>query len=98
MAYDLDMDQVMVRPAFIERFHLAEKLDWFLTQAKRDGKAMIIKFHAVDPSLYIVDEPFWDWIRWWSQIWSTLLADEEAKETDFDEYPSDSCWKDVWWF
>ena len=61
MAYDLDMDQVMVRvQPLLERFRLAEKLDWFPTQFSKGmkQKVMIICAYAVDPSLYIVDEPF----------------------------------------
>ena len=36
MAYDLDMDQVMVRvQPLLERFRLAEKLDWFPTSFQK---------------------------------------------------------------
>ena len=61
MAYDLDMDQVMVRvQPLLERFRLAEKLDWFPTQFSKGmkQKVMIICAFVVDPSLFIVDEPF----------------------------------------
>ena len=66
MAYDLDMDQVMVRvQPLLERFRLAEKIRLVPDPVfKRDEakKVMIICAYAVEPSLYIVDEPFWDWI------------------------------------
>ena len=61
MAYDLNMDQVMVRvQPLLERFRLAEKLDWFPTQFSKGmkQKVMIICAFVVDPSLFIVDEPF----------------------------------------
>ena len=61
MAYDLDMDQVMVRvQPLLERFRLAEKLDWFPTQFSKGmkQKVMIICAFIVNPSLFIVDEPF----------------------------------------
>ena len=36
LAYDLDIDQVMVRvQPLLERFRLAEKLDWFPTHFQR---------------------------------------------------------------
>ena len=61
MAYDLNMDQVMVRvQPLLERFRLAEKLDWFPTQFSKGmkQKVMIICAFIVNPSLFIVDEPF----------------------------------------
>ena len=76
MAYDLDMDQVMVRvQPLLERFRLAEKLDWFPTQQK----VMIICAYAVDPSLYIVDEPFLGLDPVAIADLIQLLADEKAK-------------------
>ena len=61
MAYDLNMDQVMVRvQPLLERFRLAEKLDWFPTHFSKGmkQKVMIICAFIVNPSLFIVDEPF----------------------------------------
>ena len=61
MAYDLDMDPGHgARPALLERFRLAEKIRLVPDPVfKRDeAKVMIICAYAVEPSLYIVDEPF----------------------------------------
>ena len=82
MAYDLDMDQVMVRvQTLLERFRLAEKLDWFPTQFSKGmkQKVMIICAYAVDPSLYIVDEPFLGLDPVAIADLIQLLADEKAK-------------------
>lgn len=82
MAYDLDMDQVMVRvQPLLERFRLAEKLDWFPTQFSKGmkQKVMIICAYAVDPSLYIVDEPFLGLDPVAIADLIQLLADEKAK-------------------
>ena len=48
---------------------------------------MIICAYTVDPSLYIVDEPFWGWILLRLQDLIQLLADESKRKIDFDEYP-----------
>ena len=61
MAYDLDLDQVMARvQPLLQQFRLAEKLDWFPTQFSKGmkQKVMIICAFIVNPSLFIVDEPF----------------------------------------
>ena len=82
MAYDLDMEQVMVRvQPLLERFRLAEKLDWFPTQFSKGmkQKVMIICAYAVDPSLYIVDEPFLGLDPVAIADLIQLLADEKAK-------------------
>lgn len=82
MAYDFDMDQVMVRvQPLLERFRLAEKLDWFPTQFSKGmkQKVMIICAYAVDPSLYIVDEPFLGLDPVAIADLIQLLADEKAK-------------------
>ena len=82
MAYDLDMDQVMVRvQPLLERFRLAEKLDWFPTQFSKGmkQKVMIICAYAVDPSLYIVDEPFLGLDPVAIADLIQLLTDEKAK-------------------
>ncbi len=82
MAYDLDMDQVMVRvQPLLERFRLAEKLDWFPTQFSKGmkQKVMIICAYAVDPSLYIVDEPFLGLDPVAIADLIQLLADEKSK-------------------
>lgn len=82
MAYDLNIDQVMVRvQTLLERFRLAEKLDWFPTQFSKGmkQKVMIICAYAVDPSLYIVDEPFLGLDPLAIADLIQLLADEKAK-------------------
>ena len=82
MAYDLNMDQVMVRvQPLLERFRLAEKLDWFPTQFSKGmkQKVMIICAYAVDPRLYIVDEPFLGLDPVAIADLIQLLADEKAK-------------------
>ena len=49
---------------------------------------MIICVYAVDPSLYIVDEPFLGLDPVAIADLIQLLADEKAKgKIDFDEYP-----------
>ena len=82
MAYDLNIDQVMVRvQTLLERFRLAEKLDWFPTKFSKGmkQKVMIICAYAVDPSLYIVDEPFLGLDPLAIADLIQLLADEKAK-------------------
>ena len=82
MAYDLDMEQVMMRvQPLLERFRLAEKLDWFPTQFSKGmkQKVMIICAYAVEPSLYIVDEPFLGLDPVAIADLIQLLADEKAK-------------------
>ena len=57
MAYDLDMDQVMVRiQPLLERFRLAEKLDWFPTQFSKGMPMQWIQVFILSMN------PFWDWI------------------------------------
>ena len=82
LAYDLDVEQVLVRvQPLLERFRLAEKLDWFPTQFSKGmkQKVMIICAYAVDPSLYIVDEPFLGLDPVAIADLIQLLADEKAK-------------------
>ena len=61
MAYDLDQEAVFacVTP-LLKQFRLEEKLDWFPVHFSKGmkQKVMIICAFAVDPSLFIVDEPF----------------------------------------
>ncbi len=61
MAYDLDQKAVFARVApLLKQFRLEEKLDWFPVHFSKGmkQKVMIICAFAVDPSLFIVDEPF----------------------------------------
>ena len=61
MAYDLDQEAVFacVTP-LLKQFRLEEKLDWFPVHFSKGmkQKVMIVCAFAVDPSLFIVDEPF----------------------------------------
>ncbi|MGT2846787.1 ABC transporter ATP-binding protein [Streptococcus massiliensis] len=61
MAYDLDVDSAIeaVQP-LLEKFRLADKLDWFPVNFSKGmkQKVMIICAFLVNPSLFIVDEPF----------------------------------------
>lgn len=61
MAYDLDQEAVFARVTpLLKQFRLEEKLDWFPVHFSKGmkQKVMIICAFAVDPSLFIVDEPF----------------------------------------
>ena len=61
MAYDLDQEAVFERVTpLLKQFRLEEKLDWFPVHFSKGmkQKVMIICAFAVDPSLFIVDEPF----------------------------------------
>ena len=61
MAYDLDQEAVFSRVTpLLKQFRLEEKLDWFPVHFSKGmkQKVMIICAFAVDPSLFIVDEPF----------------------------------------
>jgi len=61
MAYGLDVTEGMAHAdKYLKLFRLDEKLDWFPTQFSKGmkQKVMIICAFVVDPSLFIVDEPF----------------------------------------
>ena len=61
MAYDIEQETAFERvDKLLEMFRLKEKLDWFPTQFSKGmkQKVMIICAFVVDPSLFIVDEPF----------------------------------------
>ncbi len=75
------------RPALLEHF-VWLRVDWFRPSFKRDeAKVMIICAYAVDPSLYIVDEPFLGLDPVAIADLIQLLADEKAKgKSIFDEY------------
>ena len=56
MAYDIEQETAFERvDKLLEMFRLKEKLDWFPVHF---SKVMIICAFVVDPSLFIVDEPF----------------------------------------
>ena len=61
MAYDLNYDEAMARATeLLELFRLSDKLEWFPINFSKGmkQKVMIICAFVVDPSLFIVDEPF----------------------------------------
>lgn len=61
MAYDLDVEAAMVKAQpLLDMFRLSEKLDWFPINFSKGmkQKVMIICAFLVDPSLFIIDEPF----------------------------------------
>ncbi len=61
MAYDIEQERAFKRvDKLLEMFRLKEKLDWFPVHFSKGmkQKVMIICAFVVDPSLFIVDEPF----------------------------------------
>ena len=61
MAYDIEQETAFKRvDKLLEKFRLKEKLDWFPVHFSKGmkQKVMIICAFVVDPSLFIVDEPF----------------------------------------
>lgn len=61
MAYGIEQDMVFDRAQpLLEKFRLVDKLDWFPVHFSKGmkQKVMIICAFVVDPSLFIVDEPF----------------------------------------
>ena len=61
MAYDIDLDEGMSRAEkLLTIFRLSDKLDWFPINFSKGmkQKVMIICAFIVEPSLFIVDEPF----------------------------------------
>ncbi|KPJ22367.1 ABC transporter ATP-binding protein [Streptococcus phocae] len=61
MAYDIDVDLAQNRAKpFLDLFRLSDKLDWFPVHFSKGmkQKVMIICAFVIDPSLFILDEPF----------------------------------------
>ena len=61
MAYDLDFDQAMARAKeLLKLFRLSDKLEWFPINFSKGmkQKVMILCAFLIEPSLYIIDEPF----------------------------------------
>lgn len=61
MAYDLNYDEAIARATeLLELFRLSDKLEWFPINFSKGmkQKVMIICAFMVNPSLFIVDEPF----------------------------------------
>lgn len=61
MAYDIDVELTQKRAKpFLDMFRLTDKLDWFPVHFSKGmkQKVMIICAFVIDPSLFILDEPF----------------------------------------
>ncbi|WHZ31324.1 ABC transporter ATP-binding protein [Desemzia incerta] len=61
MAYDLPMEEAMKRADYLlKTFRLEKKLDWFPANFSKGmkQKVMIVCAFLIEPSLYIIDEPF----------------------------------------
>ncbi|GAA5395547.1 ABC transporter ATP-binding protein [Streptococcus uberis] len=61
MAYDIPVEKALQRAeSLLETYRLSDKLDWFpsLFSKGMKQKVMIICAFIIDPSLFILDEPF----------------------------------------
>lgn len=82
MAYDLDVEAAMVKAQpLLDMFRLSEKLDWFPINFSKGmkQKVMIICAFLVDPSLFIIDEPFLGLDPLAIADLTKLLAEEKVK-------------------
>ena len=82
MAYGIEQKMAFDRvESLLKMFRLDQKLDWFPVHFSKGmkQKVMIICAYAVDPSLYIVDEPFLGLDPVAIADLIQLLADEKAK-------------------
>ena len=82
MAYDLNYDEAMARATeLLELFRLSDKLEWFPIKFSKGmkQKVMIICAFMVNPSLFIVDEPFLGLDPLAISDLTELLAQEKAK-------------------
>lgn len=82
MAYDIPVEEGVKRAQpFLELFRLADKLDWFPVHFSKGmkQKVMIICAFIVEPSLFIVDEPFLGLDPVAIADLTRLLAEEKAK-------------------
>ena len=82
MAYDLTYDEAMARATeLLELFRLSDKLEWFPINFSKGmkQKVMIICAFMVNPSLFIVDEPFLGLDPLAISDLTELLAQEKAK-------------------
>ncbi|RCW17480.1 multidrug ABC transporter ATP-binding protein [Streptococcus gallolyticus] len=82
MAYDLNYDEAMARATeLLEVFRLSDKLEWFPINFSKGmkQKVMIICAFMVNPSLFIVDEPFLGLDPLAISDLTELLAQEKAK-------------------
>ncbi|MGT2636354.1 ABC transporter ATP-binding protein [Streptococcus ratti] len=82
MAYDIEQAEAMNRAQkLLELFRLEDKLDWFPSHFSKGmkQKVMIICAFIVNPSLFIVDEPFLGLDPVAISDLTELLAAEKAK-------------------
>ncbi|SER67361.1 ABC transporter ATP-binding protein [Streptococcus gallolyticus] len=82
MAYDLNYDEAMARATeLLELFRLSDKLEWFPINFSKGmkQKVMIICAFMVNPSLFIVDEPFLGLDPLAISDLTELLVQEKAK-------------------
>lgn len=82
MAYDLNYDEAMARATeLLELFRLSDKLEWFPINFSKGmkQKVMIICAFMINPSLFIVDEPFLGLDPLAISDLTELLAQEKAK-------------------
>lgn len=82
MAYDIEQEEAMNRAQkLLELFRLEDKLDWFPSHFSKGmkQKVMIICAFVVDPSLFIIDEPFLGLDPVAIADLTKLLAAEKAK-------------------
>ena len=82
MAYDLDQEATFERAeGLLSLFRLDDKLDWFPSRFSKGmkQKVMIICAFIVEPSLFIIDEPFLGLDPLAIADLTDLLAQEKAK-------------------
>lgn len=82
MAYDIPVDEALVRAEkLLQIFRLSDKLEWFPINFSKGmkQKVMIICAFIVDPSLFIIDEPFLGLDPLAIADLTDLLAEEKAK-------------------
>ena len=82
MAYDIPMDVAMQRAdKLLKTFRLEKRLDWFPANFSKGmkQKVMIVGAFLIEPSLYIIDEPFLGLDPLAIHALLELLKEEKAK-------------------
>lgn len=82
MAYDIPMDEAMQRAdKLLKTFRLEKRLDWFPANFSKGmkQKVMIVCAFLIEPSLYIIDEPFLGLDPLAIHALLELLKEEKAK-------------------